>query len=242
MARRQPSGLLVRYTCGAKIVLLALLTGGAAYMMSKAQTPQYRSSVRISVMPARLDWGLQQTVKQVMRNYAQRIKSVQMAQTVAAEHQLDLSPYDLAAKITVSPIESDLLLQVDVVDTDPMMTQKIANAVAEEFVAEIKAFNQEQRKEDRVDVSILEYAGPGTLFRPRPTINAIAGALLGVVIGGLIVLALEFMDNTIKTSEDIKRYVGANVMVLGKIPPAADLHAVSEHAPRATRRPALRRS
>lgn len=204
------------------IVLVTVLTATSAYLWSSAQTPQYRSTVLINVRPARLDWGLQQTIKQVMRNYARQIKSVQMAQTVAANNQLDLSPYALAEKITVSPIESDLLLQIDVTDTDPIVARDIANAVGEEFVAQIEQFNLDQRKEDRVEVSILDYAEPGGLFSPKPKINTVAGALLGIVIGGLIVLALEFFDDTIKTSEDVKRYVDEQMMVLGTIPPTSD--------------------
>ncbi len=218
------------------IVLVTVIGAASAYFWSKAQVPVYRSTVYINVRPARLDWGLQQTIKQVMRNYARQIKSISMAQRVAEEHQLDLSPYALAEKITVSPIESDLLLQIDVKDTDPVVAAEIANSVAEEFVAEIEVFNTQQRQEDRVAVSILDYAQPGTLFTPRTRINTVAGALLGAVVGGLIVLVLEFLDDTIKTTDDVKRHVGADLMVLGTIPPAPEEPTFPVRQPGAGRR------
>lgn len=204
------------------IVLVALLTAASAYFWSKAQTPQYRSTVYVNVVPARLDWGQSQAIKNYMRNYVRQIKSVQMARAVAEKNKLDLPPEVISSKITASPIESDLLLQIDVDDTDPIVAQQIANAVAEEFVAEIKTFNLDQRKEDRIDVSILDYADPGVLFAPKPKINTVAGALLGIVLGGLIVLALEFFDDTIKTTDDVRQYVDEQMMVLATIPPAPD--------------------
>lgn len=223
------------------VVLAMLITAASAYFWSKAQVPVYQSTVYINVRPARLDWGLQQTIKQVMRNYARQIKSVSMAQRVIEDHELDLSPYALVEKINVSPIESDLLLQIDVRDTDPVVAAEIANSVAEEFVAEIEVFNTKQRQEDRVEVSILDYAQPGALFSPKTKINTVAGALLGAVVGGLIVLVLEFLDDTIKTPDDVKRHVGADLMVLGTIPPAPEEPVFPTRQPKASRRLALLR-
>lgn len=218
------------------IVLVAALTATSAYLWSRAQTPQYRSTVYINVVPGRPDWGQSQAIKQIMRNYARQITSIDMLTQVANENKLDLSPYDLASKITASPIESDLLLQVNVEDTDPIVAQNIANSVAEEFVAKIKQDNLDQRQEDRIDVSKLDEATAGAHFAPKPKINTLAGGLLGIVMGGLIVLALEFFDDTIKTTEDVERYVDEQMMVLATIPPAPEEADLPSRQPEGARR------
>jgi len=207
--------ILVRLGC--IIALVAALTAVSAFAFSKAQDPVYRATVFLSVQPARLDWGLQQTLKNMMRNYSRQIKSRETARQVIDQLQLDMSPDTLKSKLNVSPIESDLLIQVDVKDHDPYVAQDIARVTAEVFVEQMKAYNLEQDKRDRVYVTKLENPEPGTLFSPKTKINVLAGALLGGLLGAILALILEYADDTIKTVEDISRYVG-NVPVLGIIP------------------------
>lgn len=224
------------------IVLVGAIAAASAYVWSAGQTPVYRASVLINVTPGRLDWGLQQTVKQVMRNYAQQIKSTPMAQRVVDSQKLDISPGALRDKVTVSPIEENLTMQVDVKDSDSEVAIGIANAVAEQFVDDIKQFNLEQKREERVDVSILEPASWASQVAPKPKINAAAAGLLGALVGGLIVLALEFLDDTIKSRDDVRRYIG-DLMVLGAIPPGDPaLEVPADQEAREGRRLGLSRS
>jgi len=200
------------------ILLVAAVTTISALAFSKAQEPVYRATVLLSVQPARLDWGLQQTLKNMMRNYSRQIKSRQNAQQVIDQLQLDMSPDSLKAKLNVSPIESDLLIQVDVKDHDPIVAQDIARVTAEVFVAQMTAFNLDQDKRDRVYVTKLENPEQGALFSPKTKINVLAGALLGALLGAIIALILEYADDTIKTAGDVGRYVGEEIAILGVIP------------------------
>ena len=122
------------------ILLVAVITASSAFAFSKLQTVVYRSSIQLNVIPARLDWGLQQTIKNLMRNYSGQIKSRSMAQEIINRQQLDLSVDDVLAKMTVSPIESDFLIQIDVDDIDAQRAQLIAQTAAEIFVENIRAY------------------------------------------------------------------------------------------------------
>ena len=95
------------------IVLVALVTGASAFVFSKVQTVTYRSTIQLNVIPARLDWGLQQTIKNLMRNYSGQIKSRDTARRIVDRVQLDLPVDELLKMMTVSPIESDFLMQID---------------------------------------------------------------------------------------------------------------------------------
>lgn len=200
------------------VVLVAAIAAGSAYFWSARQTPVYRATALINATPARLDWGVGQMLKQIMGNYTLRIKSTELAQRVVDRQKLDMSPAALRDKISVNAIEENYTMQIDVQDNDPELAISIANAIADEFVEDRRQFNLLQRREDRVDVEILEAATWAAQIAPQPKINAAAAGLLGALIGGLIVLVLEFLDDTIKTSDDVRRYVG-NLTVLGAIPP-----------------------
>jgi len=74
-------------------------------------------------------------------------------------------------------------------------------------------------RRDRLDVSILDDALPGELNRPKTRTNALAGAVLGVLLGAIIAFGLEYLDDTLKTPEDVERYVA--LTTLGAIPAVA---------------------
>lgn len=199
------------------ILLVAVITAGSAFVFSKLQTVTYRSSIQLNVIPARLDWGLQQTIKNLMRNYSGQIKSRTMAQAVINRQQLDMTIDDVLEKMTVSPIESDFLIQIDVDDTDAQRAQVIAQTAAEVFVEDIRVYMLEQDKRDRVDVTIRDHATPAGVFWPKTTLLVIAGGLFGLLTGALVVLGLEFLAaDIIRDSRDLERRTG--LTVLGAIP------------------------
>lgn len=213
------------------ILVLVLITTATALVVSKLQTPVYRSTIYLNVWPARLDWGLQQTIKGLMRNYAGDIQSREAALEVINRLKLDITPEELRAKLTVSPIESDFLIQIDADDYDPIIAQKIAQTAAERFVEKMNAYNLKQDRQDQVDVTIRDYAQPGRLHKPKWKINALAGAFFGILVGGLVVFILEWLEaDVLRTSEDVEKHTG--VAVLGTIPIFASANVRTGRRPR----------
>ena len=212
------------------ILVLVIITATTALVVSRLQTPVYRSTIYLNVWPARLDWGLQQTIKGLMRNYAGDIQSREAALEVIKRLKLDITPEELRAKLTVSPIESDFLIQIDADDYDPIIAQKIAQTAAERFVEKMKAYNLKQDRQDQVDVTIRDYAQPGKLHKPKWKINVLAGAFFGLLVGGLVVFIMEWLEaDVLRTSEDVEKHTG--VAVLGAIPIIASTNARSGRRP-----------
>ncbi len=225
------------------IVLAMFITVASALIFSRLQTPVYRSSIQLYVWPARLDWGLQQVIKALMRSYAAQIRSRETAGKVIDRLQLDITPEELLRKLTVSPIESDFLIQIDANDYDPLIARDIAQETAEVFVEKITVYMLDQDKQDRVDVSIRDAAQMGTLYKPKWKINVLAGALFGLLVGGLVVFILEWLQSDIiRTNEDVERHTG--VAVLGAIPllATASVHPKRSHPSGQRRAQALGRS
>lgn len=202
------------------ILFVALITASSAFAFSKLQTVVYRSTIQLNVWPGRPDWGLQQTIKGLMRNYSGQIKSRNTAQAVIDRQHLDLTVDDVLNKMTVSPIESDFLIQIDVDDIDPERAQIIAQTAAEVFVESIRVYMLEQDKRDRVDVFIRDDATPARVFWPKTSLLVAAGGLFGLFAGALVILSLEWLSaDIIRSSRDVERHAG--LPVLGSIPKMA---------------------
>jgi len=194
-----------------------VIVATSAFVFSRIQRPVYRSTVYLNVMPARLDYGLQQVVRGVMRNYAGTISSRPNAQEVINRLQLDITPEQFLEKITVSPNEADFVLQINADDYDPLIARDIAQTSAEVFVEQIDKYMLDQDKQDRVSVTIRDYALPGSLHKPKWKINVIAGAGFGVIIGIGIVFILEWLAaEIIRKPEDVEQQM--DLAVLGVIP------------------------
>ncbi len=200
------------------IIVVAMAIGLAgAFLLSRLQTPVYRSTIILNMRPRRLDWGLQQTTKGLMRNYAINVTSRETALQVIEALDLDMTSEQLRGALTVTPIESDFLLQLDADAADPALAQAIAQTTAEKFVGRIHDYMLKQDKQDRVELTMRDYALPGTLHRPNMKMNLAVGGVLGLFLGTLIALVLRWMESdVIQTGEDIRQHLG--LPELGVIP------------------------
>lgn len=201
-------------------VLVAVVAAITAFAVSRMQTPVYSASVKLSVNPARADWGLSNTTKDLLRNYAENIRTHKMAQEVIDRAQLDMDTTTLLGKLFVSPAADTFTLQIEARDTDPQVAMTIAQTMAEVFVEDRDAWNQRQDKRDRIEVSILDSVWNlgYQQYSPNTRINTLAGGLAGLLVGLLVVFFLEWLEqDVIRTDADIERAV--QVTVLGVIPP-----------------------
>jgi capsular polysaccharide biosynthesis protein len=199
------------------ILLCAAIAGVGALGVSLVQTKIYRATVRISAVPARPDWGLGNSAKDLLRNFVNNIDTHDMANQVIGRAQLDMNSYDLLAKVTVSAEPENFLIRIDAKDQDPEVAKKIASTMASQFVDERLAYYNTQDKNNRIEVKLVDSVIDAPLYQPKPLTNAVAGAVLGALIGALIVLALEWMSSDIlATPASVERTL--SLSVLGAIP------------------------
>ena len=199
------------------VVLMALVTAGSAYVFSKAQTPIYRSTVFVSVSPSRTDLGLTQSAKTLLRNYVLYIDSERFAQRVIDELELDRTATSLKGDVTIASDDSRFAIQIDVKDTNPDTANDIARVWADLLVSWRDEQNANVRNEDKVNADIVD-APRASLFRPNTRANVLAGGILGMLLGGLIVFAIEYTESgVIRSPEDVDRFL--SLSVLGAIPP-----------------------
>ena len=198
------------------LLLMVAITSTVAYGYSKSQRPIFRSSVSLLVEPARYDYGLTLVVQQILRQYSRMMQTTELAKLIDQQLHLDLTPDQLRAQLKISAVVEDSVLQIDVENPDPGLAQRIAGALATSFVDERSQAMSTRNPSDRIDVSMLDEPSPAVLSRPRTSTNVVAGAFLGLLLGLVIAFFLEFLDDTIKTSDDVDKFVASPV--IGTIP------------------------
>ena len=198
------------------ILLAVLLTAGSGYVFSKLQTPIYRSTQKILIKPARNDFGLTQTLRQLMNSWVSRLDTEARAAEAINGLPLEMLPGQLKSMVTVTPDLNNLLINIDVDMKDGDVANRVAQVYGQQFYEWRNQENQPLRLEDRINAELLD-APRFSLYRPNTAVNVAAGALLGVLIGGAAVFALEFLDsNVVRRSNDVERYL--QLPVLGNLP------------------------
>ena len=200
------------------IILLAMFLGAAAaFVISYFQKDLYAATVEVSTVPARPDWGLGNTAKDLMRNFTANLKTPEVAARVIARQQLDMNPYDLLANTQVEPDSSTFTIKVQVRNPDGEVAKQAALGFADEFYEERTAYYAQLDKSDRIEVKIRSRDIGYDQLQPKPLLNAIAGAVLGLLLGLALVLLLTWMEaDLLRTPAAVERTLG--IPVLGAVP------------------------
>jgi len=158
-----------------------------------------------------LDNSVLQANLQLAKTYATIAQSRTVEQNVIKDLDLSLTVAELDSLISINPVKTTEILEIQVTNTDPELAAAIANSMTQEFskaVIEIKKVDS---------VSIVDAAvTPDKPVKPNKTLNVLIAFVVGLMASVGLVFLLEYMDNTIKTSEDIEKLLG--IPVLGVIP------------------------
>ena len=198
------------------VVLVAVVAAVSAFIFSKLQTPVYKSSMELFIQPARTDFGLTQSAKQLLSSYIGIIFNKRNADVVRADLGLDYSPDRIYNSTKVAGDEARFAVQIEVRDYDGDVANRIAKQWALLFVDWRNTENAKQRREDRVD-AILGDDPVYSQDYPRTSVNVIAGGILGGLVGLIIVIVLEWSQaDVLRKESDIERKLA--LPVIGAIP------------------------
>ncbi|MFQ3567131.1 MAG: Wzz/FepE/Etk N-terminal domain-containing protein [Aggregatilineales bacterium] len=199
------------------IILLAIVAAASAFLLSRTQTPIYRATQVIIIQPSRNDLGLTEATTRLMNSYQVYLNSSLRAQQVIDELQLDMLPNDLLSRVTIASDRTNLTVQIDVEMTDCGIANRVAQTWGNLLIRYRNVENQTVRQEDRISAIPADNARCPTAQRPNVAVNTIAGGLLGALVGGVIVFALEYIESSIvRRREDIERSL--ELPVLASIP------------------------
>jgi capsular polysaccharide biosynthesis protein len=198
------------------LVLLALLGAASGYVFSKLQTPIYKSSMKLTVQPARTDFGLTQSAKTLLLSYIQIIWTETNAAEVASRLKLDYEPGRIYGNTKMAEDAASFGIEIQVTDSNGEVANDIARTWADLMIEYRNDENTKQRREDRVNI-VRGDPPRYSQDRPRTSVNTIAGGLLGAVLGVALMAGLEALAASyVRGRADIERRM--SIPVLASIP------------------------
>lgn len=194
------------------VVLAVVIMAVAAYGFSRTQTPEYKASQKVAIQPARNDFGLVETLRILLRSYVEYLNTDLRAQEVINRLQLDMTPSELRENATINSDPTTLIIQIDVTLEDPVMAAEAANTWGQLLVEFRNQRNSDLRREDRIEADLLDYPIAGQ-SKPNTRTNVLAAAVLGVLLGGIAVFVLEYLEaGMLRTSDDLSRWIDAPLL------------------------------
>lgn len=211
--------LLLRRIWSQKLIIVLttlVFTAGALMYSLFIATPKYNSTTRVYVVNQKKD-NQAITTQDVqlgtllVKDYKEIILSNSVMSDVVAKNKLQITPGELAKKISVDAPKDTRIISITVTDKGPQKARDLANAVREVSADKIKEVTKIE------DVTTLEQAEAAlTPSSPNVFKNSVLAALLGLILAVGGVVLIELMDDRIKRPEDIEETM--DLVLLGVIP------------------------
>ena len=182
-------------------------------------TPVYESTTKIYILNksenTTVTYSDVQMGTQLTKDYAELINSRYVLETVIGQLTLSEMEYkDLLKKVSVTTPTDTRIVSITVTDTDPQQAQNIANCIREvagEHIQNVMAIDA---------VTVVEAANlPTTKAGPSVIQSTAIGGILGVFFVCVAILIHYLLDDTIKSSEDVEKYLGLSTLALIPVAP-----------------------
>lgn len=211
---------------------VTLLIAIAATLLT---TPLYEASTRLFVSTAAGNsltdayQGSRFSQERVL-SYSELLMGNTLAQRTAVKLGLEMSPGDLAGKVTASAKPDTVLIDVNVTDASPVRARDIANTLSDEFVLMVHELETpEDGSKANARVVVEQRASiPDAPVTPNKTRNIALGLVGGLVLGVALAVIRDRLDNTVKDREALQDIT--QVGLVGTIPLDKELrkeHAIS---------------
>lgn len=179
--------------------------------------PVYQATVSLYVINKKNDTSLinyndMVAGEKLAQDYKELLSSRVVGEAVAQKLGLpETDAETILKKISVNLKTETRFLTVNIRDGSPEFAAQIANEVGEVF--KDKAVDLLGAENARVVDKALVPKKP---ISPKKKINIMMGILYGLMFGLTIILLWEYLDNTLKTPDDIKTEL--NLPILGVLP------------------------
>lgn len=201
------------------IILVGIFTAAIAFGFSQfVMEPVYESTTQIYILNKQenntVTYSDVQLGTQLTKDYAELIESRYVLEAVIEELQLtaidpEMDYEAMLKKITVTTPTDTRILAITVSDTDPVLAMDIANSIREAAAVHIKNVM------DIEAVNVVDTANlPTEKASPSVFKWTVIGGFIGMFLVMAIVLVWYLLDDTIKTSDDVEKYLGLSTLAL----------------------------
>lgn len=176
--------------------------------------PKYESTTKIYILNKEenqtVTYSDVQISTQLTQDYAELIKSRRVLEEVIQRvHLTDVEYEDLYDVLRVDTPSDTRIVAITVKDKDPLMAMKIANCireVASEHITDVMDIDA---------INIAETANvPTDKASPSVAKWTVISGLAGAVVVAFFAILGYLLDDTIKSNDDIERYLGVSTLAL----------------------------
>lgn len=190
------------------VIVAGVVTAIVAFGITEiAITPQYQSSIKLYIINRQNGTTTTlsdiQSSTQLVKDYKVLVTSLPVVEQVVKDLDLDITPDALVGKISCEIETDSRVLQVTVTDTDPKRAKEIVDAIADVSAKQITSVMQIE------GVNVIEYGRVANApSSPNVKKNTMLGAIAGIVIAIAVIVVNFILDDRIKTSDDVEKYLG----------------------------------
>ncbi|WP_039657083.1 YveK family protein [Clostridium tyrobutyricum] len=150
----------------------------------------------------------------LVKTYAQIAQSDSVAKATLNKLNENITLDQFQKMVSVAPQEGTQILTIKADSKDPNEAAKVVDTMASSFISESKRVFPTGG-----DIQIMDRAQiPNKPVKPKKTLNVAIAFFLGLIVSVGLSFLLEYQDNTIKTEDDITKYL--ELPVIGVIPKA----------------------
>ncbi len=204
-----------------------VLVAAVCFVISKfVLTPIYESTTKIYILNksdnTTVTYSDVQMGTQLTKDYAELINSRYVLEKVISQLSLDDMEYDdLLHKVSVNTPTDTRIVSITVEHTNPAIAMQIADCIREVAGEHI------QNVMDIDAVNVVEPANmPTEKAGPSVAKWTLLGGIAGVFLVCAIILILYLLDDSIKSSDDVEKYLGLSTLAL--IPVAIEEDSVKK--------------
>lgn len=199
------------------ITLVAAITSGIVSFL--VLTPIYESKISIVIGKTPTENGQKQQYEysdimmyqNLIKTYAKIAQSRTVAQNTISRLSINSKVEEVMAQTSVTPQNDTQIMDIKVRNISKVLAKDLVNALATEFIKEAKRIYPDGNVQI-IDKAVL----PRIPVKPNKKLNVAIAFMLGFMVSIGLAFVLEYMDNTIKTEQDIEKTLG--LPVLGIIP------------------------
>ena len=197
------------------IILIATAVLGVAGLLYSTLylTPEYESTTSIYILSKQnenaMTYNDTQLATQLTKDYEKLITGRTVIENVIEKCAVDETYKQLCNRVVVANETNTRIITITVTDTNPANAQLLANAIREEAAIHIK---------EVTDVEAVNVADEANLPTEPSGPSVLKWTAVGLAVGFALsagLLTLRFMlDDTIKTSEDVEKYLELSILAL----------------------------
>ena len=205
-----------------KLIALGAFVGAvlmAVYSLFIA-TPMYEATTKLYVLnngDSAINLSDLQIGSSLATDYKEAFMTWEVEEMVLQELNLDYEYEELEDMLTIRNPSNTRILEIIVKSDDPKEAQAISNTYADcasRFISDIMRTS----KPSLFSEALL----PTKPVSPRKTLNTILGFLLGAILVAGVLVVQFLMDDKIKTSDDLRKYINLPTLAIVPVSGAGD--------------------